>query len=633
MRRALVVVAVAWCAVSNARAADVGMQLQAVDVLLSQWRIADAAVMTEELYLKYPDVPAVQAAAGKVKFYQSDYAGAVTLLEKAGGAFKGGDELSAAAAMDGDLLGLVRATRDATRGFVATDSAHFSFRAPLGREQILAVYALEALEAAYERIGGDFNWKPRERIVVEVYPNARGLAQVSTLTEQEIETSGTIAICKFNRLMITSPRALLHGYSWLDTLAHEYTHLIISQKSHNTVGIWLHEGLAKYSESRWLGPPGGALGAWQEGLLSKAVKADKLITFEQMHPSMAKLPSQHDTALAFAEVFTVIEYLHKGGPACARKATCPPGAQQGYAVTNAILERLRDGESDEQAIAAVLGTSFEHFKKDWLAYLKGRNFRSTTAVGEGPKLQFKKGKGTPDDEDRDEKVDQGLSAEVRRFARLGNLLRREGRPRAAAMEYERAVSRAGLATPMLHNRLASAYLEAGDDNRALQTLKAIEAAFPDYPQTNVQLGRIHYKRKAWPEARDSYLAANRQNPFNPEVHAALADIYRNLQDDAGTKREIAAFQALNHRDGASDDGPLARDDATDAAVLRLETRPWAQLIIDGVDHGLMTPVEVRLKPGEHTLRLKNPALAVDRTVPLKVGPGDRPAIRLDLSAP
>jgi hypothetical protein len=43
----------------------------------------------------------------------------------------------------------------------------------------------------------------------------------------------------------------VHGYPWLDTLAHEYTHFIVSRVSHNTVPIWFHEGLAKFEERRW----------------------------------------------------------------------------------------------------------------------------------------------------------------------------------------------------------------------------------------------------------------------------------------------------------------------------------------------------------------------------------------------
>ena len=88
--------------------------------------------------------------------------------------------------------------------------------------------------------------------------------------------------------MITSPKALARGYSWLDTLAHEFIHLIISEKSKNTVPIWLHEGLAKYSESLWYGEAGLALEPASENLLADATKDNDLVTFEEMHPSMAK---------------------------------------------------------------------------------------------------------------------------------------------------------------------------------------------------------------------------------------------------------------------------------------------------------------------------------------------------------
>ena len=47
---------------------------------------------------------------------------------------------------------------------------------------------------------------------------------------------------------------LTTGYDWLDTVSHEYVHLVVSRKSRNTVPIWMHEGLAKYLESRWRGP-------------------------------------------------------------------------------------------------------------------------------------------------------------------------------------------------------------------------------------------------------------------------------------------------------------------------------------------------------------------------------------------
>lgn len=613
--------------VAPAHAGEVAAQLRAVEHLLSQWRIHEASQQAQQLYKQLPDVPAVQAAAGRVKFYQSDYAGAVTLLEKAAQAFQGGAQGAADSAWESDLLALARATRDATRGYVATESAHFSFRAPPGKDVILASYALEALEAAYSRIGGDLDWHPTEKIVVEVYPTARSLAQVSTLTENEIQTSGTIAICKFNRLMFTSPRALVHGYPWLDTLAHEFTHLLISQKSHNTVGIWLHEGLAKYSETRWRGEAGEALGPWQENLLARGIQKGTLITFEQMHPSMAKLPSQKDTALAFAEVFTVVEYLHAGGPACAGQAHCPKGVATGYAVTNAILTHLRDGRSDEEAVAAVLGTSFETFKKDWMRWLRARPRR--TSLAQAPDLKFRK--GGLDDEDREQDVDDGLPTEVQRAARLGGLLRNAGRPKAAAMQYERAVAKAGRVSPVLHNRLASVLLEAGEDERALATLQSIMNTFPDHGQTWVQMGRIHFKHKAWAKAEQAYRVANRVNPFNLEIHAALANVLEQQGQTKGAEAEAAIYRTLVGHVVEGGGSSLVDDPREPHAVLKVETHPWAQLIVDDSDLGLMTPVEIRITPGPHTLRIRNPALGVDRTVAVEARAGEHPTVRMDLA--
>ena len=68
----------------------------------------------------------------------------------------------------------------------------------------------------------------------------RAASRATSLTIRQIETSGTIAVCKYHRLMIISPLAAASGYSWADTLAHEFIHLVI-QKSRNTVPIWLHE--------------------------------------------------------------------------------------------------------------------------------------------------------------------------------------------------------------------------------------------------------------------------------------------------------------------------------------------------------------------------------------------------------
>src|SRR6185437_8113113 len=145
----------------------------------------------------------------------------------------------------------------------------------------------------------------------------------------------------------------------------------ITRVSRNAAPIWLHEGLAKFEERRWRAPQGdgGGLTPTMEHLLAAALagqpdhkggKARRLITFEEMYPSMAKLPSQEDSALAFAEVYTVVEYLH---------------AKKGWEGVRAVIEGMREGKEDARAVADVMGQSFEDLQRAWRTWLKGRKLR------------------------------------------------------------------------------------------------------------------------------------------------------------------------------------------------------------------------------------------------------------------
>ncbi|OGQ25629.1 MAG: hypothetical protein A2138_22555 [Deltaproteobacteria bacterium RBG_16_71_12] len=438
-----------WCAglgallgAPRAQAApdDVGARIARVQALLADWQLDEAAAIAERLERELPDVPPVQAVVGAVRFHQGDYQGAVRLLRRAS---EGGDTVP--------LLPLAESTLAETRGYVAMESAHFVVRVPPGKDEVLQPIAIEALEAAWSSIGAAFDYQPKHKIVVDILHDARGLASVSTLTQKEIETSGTIAICKFNRLMATSPKALARGYSWLDTLAHEFVHLVVSEQSHNNVPVWLHEGLAKFNETRWRGAPGLALEPASENLLAAALKKDKLITFEQMHPSMAKLPSQADAALAFAEVFTVVEMLEQ--------ARADAGARRPIA---ALLEALRDGATLDAALVTATGGDLAALQRQWRAYLKTRAFHLMPGA-EPKKLTFVKDarKGATGVEEREDEaaLDEAKGKAGRQFVRLGNLLRGQRRLRAATVEYQKAVEQVGLHSPALHNRLAGVYLE------------------------------------------------------------------------------------------------------------------------------------------------------------------------------
>jgi tetratricopeptide (TPR) repeat protein len=318
--------------------------------------------------------------------------------------------------------------------------------------------------------------------------------------------------------MITSPRDLVYGYGWADTVAHEFIHLLVTRKSRNTVPIWLHEGLAKYFEGTWREGAKPELERRSEHLLAKALDDGGLISFEAMSPSMAKLPSQEATATAFAEVFTVIEFLvARGGESAAVR----------------LVDLMGEGRSDRDAVAEVAGLAWPRFEPAWKGHLRGRGLRRMDDDFD-PRLLFK-GKDTEADE-----LALLEGEKARRFVWLGDRLALKERWRAAAKEYRKAEDEVGSGTPVVQAKLGRALLALGKLDEAVQALRAPLPVYPDYMLLRVLSGEALLGLGRYGEARDHLEHAIRINPFDPEVHGHLARAYRELGLPELAAREAAA---------------------------------------------------------------------------------------------
>ncbi len=514
--------------------------LEAVLRLIGEWRVEDAAALfATHTGSAAKDDAETEIVRGHLLFHQGDYEGAARRLR---GVLSSQRLAASDAAELRGVADLASATAEVTRGFAEQRSAggHFLLRYRRGRDEVLIPYAADALEKAWAALGEDFSEisepalaRPAGPVRVEIYEDIVDLARVSTLTIKEIETSGTIALCKWNRLMIVSPRALVRGYPWVDTLTHEYTHYIVSRVSHNTVPIWMHEGLAKFEERRWRAGSGGGLSPPMENLLSAGLAKNRLITFAQMSPSMAKLPSQEDTALAFAEVYTAIEFLH---------------GKLGWPGLRRILRELSVGKSDEQAIAVAYGGSFAQFERSWKGWLRGRKLRSKAGMY-STQLHFKKGRGQParggEKAPPAQAVEDDDSGEIRDprargFIRLAGLLRARGRYPAAAVEYEKAQAILGGTHPLVALKLGRTYLTLEDPDRAIAALEPARELYAELPGINAAMGSAWLKKG---DARKAILyleAAIATNPFDPSTHCGLVRAYEQVAE-ASPLRERAAW--------------------------------------------------------------------------------------------
>lgn len=479
-----------------------GKQIKETHELLQAWQISDAQKLLVPLQKTFADEPAVQVLEGIRRFFESDYEGALKVFRKLKRVVANTPAVRYYASM-------AAAAWERTRKFKRYRSAkgHFEIRYQPGLDEVLLHHTGDALERGYLSLGRLFQYYPKAVVVVEILPSIEDLAAVTPLKLSEITASGTIAICKFNRIMIVSPRALVHGYNWLDTVVHEYVHYIVTKKTKNRVPIWLHEGLAKFFENRWREETRAVLSAIHEHLLAEAISKRRLITFAKMSPSIAKLATNEEATLAFAEVFTAIQYLHRRG---------------GTTLIRKLLDAMTSGLSDRQAIKKVVGVSFGVFYQEWRRYVQGQGYQMRRGMVV-PQHLFR-GKNRKSDELK-------LIAEksARRLTYLGDLLRVRRRYRAAAKEYRKAIGLVGARQPTIQSKLAAAYLALKDLARVIEVLGNVERDYPDYFLINYYLGKAYYLKKDWRRAQQYLLRAVRRNPFDADVQRMLATVYGELR--------------------------------------------------------------------------------------------------------
>lgn len=506
-------------------------RIQNLDQYLDDWDLEAAKLELASLEKLAPaDVEPLAYYQGRIAFEEGRYEDATRLLDKAGLTDK-----------PNSWVRLAKDTGAIVANYEKAESEHFIFLYPKGRDAVLVPWALETLESARAALEKDLGYAPPGKVRVELVSSAGELAKVSTLTKEAIKTTGTIAICKFNKLMVTSPRALVMGYDWLDTLAHEYVHLVVSKKSRNTVPIWMHEGLAKYLESRWRGPAGGAMTPPTLALLGSRVKKNTLVPFEKMHPSMALLPTAEDAATAFAEVFFALKLIDtEGGPQALER----------------LLDEMAKGVSDRAAVEHVMKRKWPAFEASWMAYLKKQPFpRELIPPSSFEKKELTENK-TGEKKKKAREVSFGDFAEVtetdaRRDAHLGELLRERKRMKAAAEAYARAHKVVGDKYESVSNKYALTLLELEQYDVAAKVLESSLTLHPGAASTSVHLGRIYLRSKKWDAAKSSYLAANAVNPFDPEVHVALYAIAVEQNDQKLVAREKAAVKLLLNLDDAA----------------------------------------------------------------------------------
>lgn len=348
LRRVLMVLGLwcALCAVPTHSSAQGDVPRRARDFIASMDLDAAAQLLAGE----NPDGPRVALERARLAIYEMDCDAATVILAR-----QDVQRLDDGATLADIAHGCSRATAAVTtnrdEGLGVDVQWQDEHDAPLGP------VLLETVASARTMLARDLgvDWPHPTRIVV--VRDSLSLSAMTGLPYASAKTTGTVAVAKWGRVTLVSPRATLHGYLWRDTVVHELTHLAVTRASGDRAPLWLQEGVAKYEESRWR--PAQPFDDWPpaDAVARGGIDSGRAYPLDKLGPSIAMLPTAEAATLAFAEVTSFVRFYLK---------------REGDDALPKLLRAIKEAPDASAALVAASGADIKTWDTRWRAYLATR---------------------------------------------------------------------------------------------------------------------------------------------------------------------------------------------------------------------------------------------------------------------
>jgi hypothetical protein len=283
----------------------------------------------------------------RLALYEGDCDGAAAILVR--------PEL-AASETGGALADISRGCARATAATVVEkDDANavvvrYQDEADRALQPLIVETVVKARDALTSDLGA--TWPKPTRITV--VRDLMSLSAMTGLPKEAAMTTGTVAVAKWGRVTLLSPRASRHGYSWRDTIAHELTHLAVTRATIDRAPLWLQEGVAKREEVRWRDPGPFDDRPPVDSVVDKGISMKLDLPLDKLGPSIAMLPSADVAMVAFAEVTSFVRYLAES---------------QSKGTLNRLFLEMRTQKTADDALRAATGDDLKGWDAKWRAHL------------------------------------------------------------------------------------------------------------------------------------------------------------------------------------------------------------------------------------------------------------------------
>jgi hypothetical protein len=354
------------------------------------------------------------------------------------------------------------------------------------RDGALVPFIVDVADRARRAIEKDLGTELPRPLRIDLVRDLFSLSAVSGLPVAAAETTGTVAVARWGRVTMITPRATPLGYPWEDTLAHEIAHLALSRATRDNAPLWLQEGLAKREETRWRPrrPFDDALD--HDRVARSALASGRAVGVDKLGPSIAMLPTPEAASTAFAEVTSFVGYWLK---------------ENGEPALRLLLADLRNtgGDSSDTAMISVTGYPLAYWLERWKQEL------SSAPAADQPKELPSAKRAKPAD-----------TNELARRVRLGDLLFSRGHS-AAALEQLDGTVKLVPAEPALRWREARVRLETGDEAGATSALGTTSDIGSGHGGWFALAGRLGRARGAHSEAERSFRLGIGLDPLAEDV--------------------------------------------------------------------------------------------------------------------
>jgi hypothetical protein len=451
--------------------------------------------------------PSVALERARLGVYELDCDGAAAILARP--ELQEGDE--------GERLAdVARGCQRVTAALVVDrdEARHVEVRWQDEHDRALAPMLFDTVERARDALSRDLgvDWPVPTRVVV--VRDLLSLSEMTGLPYQSAKTTGTVAVAKWGRVTLLSPRASLHGYPWRDTVAHELTHLAVTRATRDRAPLWLQEGIAKREETRWRDPGPFDDRPSQEAIVQRGMELGMALPLDKLGPSIAMLPSADAAMVAFAEVTSFVRfYAQNAGDQALPK----------------LLEELRSAGAgkEDDAIVAASGADRRTWDTRWRAFIASRPREPLPELLDfGPRRRQPSGAGAPD------ASAANLARDLRDRTRLAQLLlsrdasyagaalteldriEMHGAPAPSTEAWERAMS-----DPSVRWLRARALEESGKSRleEAASLVADPRAVLSPYGPWWAMRGRFAHARGDEGTGAASFLEAVGMDPFEPEA--------------------------------------------------------------------------------------------------------------------